>query len=56
MTYIGQTPEGKYTFFVDIERPEVRKLEDLHFYANSENEIIIRIIVLEDDKYKRRNN
>jgi hypothetical protein len=30
MTYIGQTPEGKYTFFVDIERPEVRKLEDLH--------------------------
>ena len=32
------------------------KLEDLHFYADSENEIIIRIIVLEDDKYKRRNN
>ena len=30
MTYIGKTPEGKYTFFVDIERPEVRKLEDLH--------------------------
>lgn len=32
------------------------KLEDLHFYADSENEIIIRIIVLDDDKYKRRNN
>ncbi len=30
MTYIGQTDEGKYTFYVDIEKPEVRKLEDLH--------------------------
>lgn len=33
MTYLGQTADGnKYTFYVDIKRPEVRRLEDLYLY------------------------
>lgn len=33
MTYLGQTADGnKYTFYVDIKRPEVRRLEDLYLF------------------------
>ena len=31
-------------------------LEDLYFYAESEKELIIRLIVLEDEKYKKKGN
>ena len=40
--------------YYEIETDE--KLEDLHFYAESKNELILRLIVLEDDKYKKRKN